>query len=76
MVAGLICTSEAAIRFGNCPFLTENQLASANYNNEMLWGRLSILTVQLGMFFIWMLFFGGFIFAAAVFALYTKGRKI
>lgn len=75
LVTGYRCTIEAAEQFANCPFLTLDQVASAQFDPDLLWTKSSLSIVRLAIFLNWIGFFCSFVFAVALFVLYAKGRR-
>lgn len=70
LIKGLACTSNALRVFADsCPFLTANQMETAEFNPETLWTLPSILQVRMMLVAAWLCFTAGLVaFVGAVVA--------
>ena len=75
LVTGFYCTAEARRIYKDCPFLTQEHLAQANYQVHLLWTSWSHSVSRIVLFSLWLATFCLFMYSSAVFVIYTKGRR-
>lgn len=64
LVLGFSCNAEAQSLYGaRCPYLTEEELAAAGYEPDLLYPRSSLLMAKLALVAAWMLFTAGLVAA-------------
>lgn len=75
VVLGFECTNEAKSVYSNCPYLTYEEIAQANYIVEKLWTKFSITIMQISLFSFWIASFVFFINSVGIFVLYSRAKK-